>query len=294
MFAGRRPLLAAALRVSDVENPSLIIDAADLEFASPLELTSIVALAHDAARNDRQITLDLPVREAVTSYLQRMDVIRRLPRRCGLNGRLPPENRANHSTVLMEVVSLTQDTAEDVVARMGRLAGGRLGQAGARLMIEAFGELIDNAVSHGESESGAFLAVQAYSGETSGRTGVEAAVSDLGVGVLAHLRRNPEHGSIGSSKEALRRAVRERVTGTTEARGYGLSDAVKIASKSGAAQLILRSGDAVASASTEGDDVHWSFQPGIAITGTWAWLRAWVPRTTRICFNDPGELGGVS
>ena len=284
MFAGRRPLLAASLRVSEVENPSLIIDAADLEFACPLELTSIVALAHHAARNGRPIRLDLPVREAVTSYLQRMDVIRRLPRRCGLNGRLPPENRADHSTVLMEVVSLTQDTAEDVVARMGRLVGARLGQAGARLMIKAFGELIDNAVSHGKSESGAFLAVQAYSGETSGRAGVEAAVSDVGVGVLAHLRGNPEHRTLGSSEEALRQAVREKVTGTVEARGYGLSDAVKGASRCGAAQLILWSGDAVACASTEGDDVHWSFQPGTSIAGTWAWLRAWVP------LNDPNLL----
>jgi hypothetical protein len=284
MFAGRRPLLAASLRVSEMENPSLIIDAADLDFASPLELTSIVALAHDAARNERSITLDLPVQEAVTSYLQRMDVIRRLPRRCRLNGRLPPENRLDHSTVLMEVVPVTQDTAEDVVARMGRLVGDKLGHTGARLMIKAFGELIDNAVSHGESESGAFLAVQAYSGETSGRAGVEAAVSDVGVGVLAHLRRNPEHRSIRSSDEALRLAVRETVTGTTEARGYGLSDAVKSASRCGDAQLMLWSGDAVASAATEGGDVHWSFQPGMSIAGTWAWLRTSVP------LNDPNLL----
>ena len=113
-------------------------------------------------------------------------------------------------------------------------------------VFAAMGELIDNAIDHGASGEGAFVAAQVYSGATSGRRGLEVAICDTGVGVLAHLRRNPKHADIPDSADALKQAFIPGVSGTTEDRGNGLSDLLSFLQFGGLARVHLRSGDGLA------------------------------------------------
>src|SRR4051812_26122821 len=95
-LAGHRPLVGrdCGHDVWDGTDPErLIIDASDLEFATPLELAGIVATAHQALTAGAEVSLVPPAREAVAAYLQRMDVVRRLPPAVQLVGGFPSERR---------------------------------------------------------------------------------------------------------------------------------------------------------------------------------------------------------
>jgi hypothetical protein len=192
-LAGRWPLLRRQLPVRPVDEGWMVLDARRLTFACPLDLAGVVALARVAASGGARVALVTPCDAGVASYLQRMDVVRRLPVGSEIDGRLPPERRADRSRVLVEVSQVSAGTVEEMVARAGRMITAHFESGIRGLVFTAVGELIDDAASHGASEQGAFMAAQAYTGRVSGRRGLEFAVCDTGIGVLAHLRRNPAH-----------------------------------------------------------------------------------------------------
>jgi hypothetical protein len=76
--------------------------------------------------------------------------------------------------------------------------------------------------------------------------GMEFAVRETGVGVLAHLRRNPQHHDLTSATTALEGALAPGVTGIDEVRGNGLHDLFKISRDGRYSRLVLRSGDGIA------------------------------------------------
>src|SRR5689334_2510933 len=78
-LAGRLPMLRGNVRVSAADEGQVVLDARRLLFASPLDLAAITVLTHAGASMGPRATLLLPRDPAVTSYLQRMDVLRRLP-----------------------------------------------------------------------------------------------------------------------------------------------------------------------------------------------------------------------
>lgn len=275
---GRQPLLRRDVRARAVDDGWLVLDARQLSFASPLDLTALVAMAHAAAARRDQVGLIMPQDVDVASYLQRMDLLQRLPPEVQIEGPLPPERRGDASRVLLEVSPLSPTTVDHLVTRLGRLAVERFGRGIAGLVFRGAGELIDNAVSHGQSRLGAFVAAQTYTGVTSGRPGLEFAVCDTGVGVLDHLRGNPEYSGIPDAPSALAQALKPGVTGTSELRGYGLADLLQITHDGGLGRLLLRSGDGVASIVLRQQtrhDLYRTASPPIA--GTWAWLRVRFP-----------------
>ena len=88
---GRYPLLGPNLDQVPDQDGGLVLDARRLDFAGPLELAATVALAHAANAKLLStifITADNP---DVTGYMQRMDVIRRMPADTIIDGRLPTE-----------------------------------------------------------------------------------------------------------------------------------------------------------------------------------------------------------
>jgi hypothetical protein len=277
-LAGRQPLLRRDVQVSTAEEGRLVLDARRLVFASPLDLAGVVALAHAAAAERASVAFVLPQDVGVASYLQRMDVIRRLPAGTEIQGSLPPEQRTDCSRVLLEVAHLSPSTAQDLVNRLGRLAAAQFEGRIAGLVFRGSGELIDNAVSHGQSRCGAFVSVQAYTGMTSRRPGFEFAVCDTGIGVLAHLRGNPSYRDIPDAQSALARAIQPGVTGTGERRGYGLADLLEITHGGGVGRLVLRSGNGIASIALRRQGRREAFATASPpITGTWAWLRVRFP-----------------
>ncbi|WP_155060003.1 hypothetical protein [Streptomyces blattellae] len=277
-LAGRHPLLRGNLRLQDRSRPELMIDARHLEFASPLDLAAVAALTHTHAVSGAEVTLLLPESRSVTSYLQRMDLLKHLPEEARVVGTLPHEVRNDHSANLLEVTRLKESAVGEVNQRIGFVATTHLGKRFGRQAFTGLGELIDNAVSHGASSLGAFITAQAYSGKTTGRRRLEVSVCDTGMGVLDHLRRNPQHSDVADSVQALERALSPRVSGTGEDRGNGLPDVLSGAKETAITSLILRSGNGAVTASHYREHIFTAYQHTTdRVTGTWAWLRVSFP-----------------
>jgi len=277
-LTGQHPLLSRDLQQAPAPDGGLVIDARRLVFAGPLELAGTVAFAHAARARGHKTTFLTPADPNVTGYLQRMDVIRRMPPDTVIDGRLPAERRSDLPSALLEVSPLDLGTAEDMATRLGRVAAAHFTTTKASKAFAAIGELIDNAVDHGASPEGAFVAAQVYTGATSGRRGLEVAICDTGVGVLTHLRRNPAHASIPDAASALACAIQPGVSGTSEDRGNGLNDLLSQLRSDGLARLHLRSGDGLATVTIrDRRRVERSYRTTTRVKGTWAWLRIRIP-----------------
>jgi hypothetical protein len=91
---GSKPLAALATASDDAVDltslgeSGLVIDARGLAFASPMDLTALVASAHVAYALG-PVTLRVPADPSVAAYLQRMDVARRLPPTTRIDGSFP-------------------------------------------------------------------------------------------------------------------------------------------------------------------------------------------------------------
>ncbi|MBT2530430.1 hypothetical protein J7E91_35085 [Streptomyces sp. ISL-99] len=271
-LAGRHPLLRDNITTRSTTHDQLILDARRLLFASPLDLAVAAATAHTHA--GLAATVLLPESPDVTSYMQRMDLIAALPPDTRVVGSSPGEARSDRSETLLELALLHPDTADDISERLGRVATRHLGPRDGVRAFKGIGELLDNAISHGASPSGAFIAAQAYSGKTTGYRRLEIAICDTGVGVLEHLRRNPAHSSIATSAQALERALQPGVSGTPEQRGNGLPDLLKGTSDTAATRLVLRSGNGLLRAGRHRHaSVTRSMLTAAPVRGTWSWLR---------------------
>ncbi|WP_432969933.1 hypothetical protein [Dactylosporangium sp. CA-233914] len=120
----------------------------------------------------------------------------------------------------------------------------------------------------------AFAALQAYSGRTSKRRGLEFAICDTGIGIFDHLRKNPGNLDVQDDEAALRRALQRGVTGTDDKRGNGLADLFNVTGTAGYLLLVLRSGRGLASVAARQHDRRPAYATTAdEIRGTWAWLR---------------------
>lgn len=281
-LAGRHPLLRTN-PTARIDRNRLVLDARRLLFASPLDLAAAAASASAYAADDTPTTLVLPRSPDVTSYIQRMDLIAVLPDGTQVEGNLPDETRSDRSLNLLEVARLGPETVGPISERLGRLAIYHLGPRNGRRVFKGIGELIDNAVDHGASPCGAFIAAQAYSGKTTGYRRLEIAVCDTGMGVLDHLHQNPKHSALVTSAQALEHALQPGVSGTQERRGNGLPDLLNGTSDTAATRLVLRSGNGLLRAGRlKGAAVTYSVPAQIPVRGTWSWLRVSY-RTSSTC-----------
>jgi hypothetical protein len=274
-LVGSKPLSEAAF-LSGAGADTLVIDATQLTFACPLDLAGLVATAHWAASDAIPVTLQLPRDLNMASYLQRMDVLRRMPPRTQILGRVPPDARTDHRQTLMEVTPLDARNVDDLLERLGSLITSfyaRQPEAGAAV-FRACSELMDNATEHGGSEQGAFVAVQLHSGDTTEGRRVEFAVCDTGIGIMNHLRNNPAYAYFTRDEVAIAKAMKPGVSGITEPlRGNGLSDAIEHTRHFGRVDFQIRSGkgEVRVQGTPEGHMEHKSSRED-QTSGTWAWL----------------------
>lgn len=274
-LAGRTPLAGGAF-LNGQDPDELVLDATALQFACPLDLAGMVAWAHWAASSSMHVTLNMPHDQAMASYLQRMDVLRHMPSRSRIVGRVPPDTRSDRSGSLLEVNALNPDNVDDLAERLGPLVMGFYGnenEAGAAV-LRACGELMGNATEHGPSERGAFMAAQVHTGTTTDGPRLEFAVCDTGIGVMHHLRQNPKYAHYTQDKHAIARATKRGVSGVPEeARGNGLFDVIDDARKVGDVFLQLRSGTGeVRIHGTLNDQRQILHDRPDQTAGTWAWL----------------------
>jgi hypothetical protein len=279
LLSGRHPFFRKSLRLADYDEPELQIDARELSFVSPLELAGIAALVHAAAADHRNASLVLPETPGVTSYLQRMDLLRYLDGVASIEGELPADDRTDQSDVLQELTQLRgPNEADELAARIVPLARKHASIDVTNAVFMGMGEFLDNACTHASSEIGVFAAAQAYSGETSGRRGLELAVVDGGIGILGHLSRNPRYARFRQSVTAIRYALTPGVTGTTDHRGYGFSDVLREVARAGKGRLVVRSGDGIGRVTVQGVRETRDFaRCPVTIPGTWVWLRVRIP-----------------
>ena len=79
-------------------------------------------------------------------------------------------------------------------------------------LLEILAELLDNAVTHGDSSAGTRFSLRV------GAASVVATIADRGIGIRAHLARGGL--ATDSDSEAIAAAIREGTTGAYEPRGW--------------------------------------------------------------------------
>lgn len=272
MFRGSRPSLNADIECTSRAGDA-VIDASELTFARPLDLVVLTMLA--AYRGARgRVAIRLPEDDGVASYLQRMDVVRQVRPHAAIHGTLPPDERMERDDVLSEV-SHVDDVAdvEALAANYFHLAEANVPRRLAKLLFKAVGELLDNACTHAESEAGAFVAAQVYSGASSGTPGLELAVADAGIGVPAHLRRNARFADLRDPVTELATALTRGASGTGDRRGNGIPDVIDGA-RDGWGEFAIRSSNVMARLAVSRTRTAMRltrFQH--RVPGTWIWLR---------------------
>jgi hypothetical protein len=250
----------------------LVIDAAQLTWASPLDLAAIAVVASSAA--ELGIDLALPSDRNVAQYLARMNVVSIVEELGGSvagPSTLPPANALPDRLIEVRQMQGSADVAlfgSDVYKLVALHATNSV----AAVFHTMLGELLTNTVDHAVSRVGAFGAAQVHSGVRSGRPGVEVAIADAGVGILQSLRRNPDYAGIVDCAEGIRTALRRGVSSEVgdPNRGNGLSR-VTHQLRAHRARLVLRSGDGLARVSPGGRRISTTMT---STPGTWAWL--WV------------------
>lgn len=279
ILIGDKPLATAAMLSFATSPEALVIDAREIGFICPLDLAGVLAIAHWVSAAALPVTLCLPREPDAASYFQRMDVLRRLPPRTRIVGRIPPEKRTDLRHRLLEASPLTKANVDDLAEKVGNLVTAYYPDTAGPVVARACNELLDNAVEHGASCEGAFIAAQTYTGATTKQPRLELAVCDNGIGVLNHLRRNPAHQHLSADVHALEEALRNGVTGTADTRGNGLGDLIDDGRKHGTIRFHIRSGAGEITVTAAGQDRN--VVPGTRpdrTRGTWAWLSHELPR----------------
>lgn len=280
VLVGDKPLTVAAVLTYETGHDTLLIDASGVGFVCPLDLAGVLAIAHWASAAAMPVTFRLPREPGAASYFQRMDVLRRMPPRTRIVGRIPLEKRGDLRHRLLEASPLTETTVDDVAERVGNLVTAYYPGVAGPVMSRACNELLANAVEHGVSREGAFVAAQTYTGATTGLPRLELAVCDNGIGVLNHLRQNPAHQHLSTDRQALAKALRNGVSGVDDDRGNGLADLIDDGQKHGTIRFHIRSGRGeiavCATAARPHPTVEQIPRPDQTL-GTWAWLTHELP-----------------
>lgn len=233
---GVAPFLMRNVRASTWEPP--VLDLSDLAWATPFDVAAIAALWTRMALAEKEAAVILPTDPTVRAYLVDMGLADVVPGDWGPGGGCavdPPWLRLTR----VKSSAAWDELQNDLM----RVASAALQDPTLTLnTMEILGELVDNAATHGVSEVGTFVCAQRYTGTTSGlQPGVWLGIADAGVGVPDHLRRNPKYAGISKDSDLIVLARRQWVTGTAEARGWGLVDVFDRATESGPSQVLVRS-----------------------------------------------------
>jgi hypothetical protein len=284
---GKRPLATAAFLGTHTGSGALVIDASKLTFACPLDLTGLLVYAHHIAESAIPVEFVVPQDDHAAAYIQRMDVLRHLPSGVSVRGRrLPTDVRTNRAHRLVEVTRVRGDE-DDAAVKVGTMVTAHyadIDEGVGRAVTRACLELLSNAAEHGAGGAGAFLCAQTYTSNPQGECGpptrrFEFAICDSGIGVKAHLRKNPKLDYLTDDVQALNAASLVGISGAGEDRGNGLFDLVDKTKKRGHIDLQLRSGFAELTVNGTFDDpTVRNPQPRPDWTpGTWAWLTFTMP-----------------
>lgn len=275
-LSGDRPWATAAQFWWTGSQHALEIDASQLGFVSPVDVAGTLALAHRAADLNIPTLFKTPYDPAVCRYLSAVGFFDLLPAHSKVRGSIPTTSSMPDYGAMLPVTRLTSTNQKMVCDTLGAVITDYYrkffpGVDAGLPVFRACGELISNAVEHGESHIGAFVAAQTHTGATTGGIPrMEFAVCDNGVGVLDSLRHNPKFEALADDAPALRAALRRGVSGAGDHRGDGLYHVIRDTTIRGDVTFTMRSGGAEILVTS----IHRRI-PGIRTDrteGTWAWL----------------------
>jgi hypothetical protein len=254
------------------------VDASALTFVRPTFMLRLRAFVDYNLHLGREIIVEAPSAREVANYLSRMGVAEGVPE--SVFPDLPSVRKLDQSAVLVPITRL--QSPMDVEVRGDELYRLFQGHADDEVAVfadalqEAFTELCNNGVEHGENPLGTYLAAQRYRGRSPKTV---LTIGDLGMGVPEHMRQVFDDSS---DRRLLRKALDEEVSGTgSSERGNGIPSVLQEAQDSRItyALLEIRSGRATLH--------HYVHRNGTARTETSATT---FKRGTWICF----ELGPPS
>lgn len=275
-LSGAAPLLDPSLDLRRIAGPC-VVDLSKLTFATPLDLVAMASLLNSATVS--RVTLIPPALPLVANYLMRMDLVTSLDGRVVSSPPFPPETPRDETPSLIEVTCVKSNAdVQPIIDRLMPKLATVLPDASCRNVFRIIGELLENATTHGNSESGCFVAGQYYSGTTSAMPpGFWIGIADAGIGFRKHLARNSAYGGLRST-EAIRKASMWGVTGTGDpARGLGLTNVRRAAGHAAPGEVIIRSGDGEGHffVGPHGATARYRSRP--SISGTWVLALAGTP-----------------
>jgi hypothetical protein len=237
VIAGNAPLLRGTVDPSSWDVQGL--DLTEVTWVTPFDVAALAAVWLRLKAQEESPSVVLPRDPTVRAYLVGMGLHSFLPGDWGDGGGCavePPWLR------LTRIESA--DAWDDLQSELWPVARATLGDYDlTQRTLDILGELVDNAATHGRSPVGTFVCAQTYTGTTSGLPpGVWLGIADGGVGIPAHLRRNPKYRTIARDEELIGMARKEWVTGTTDRRGWGLVEVFENATAAGPSQVVIQSG----------------------------------------------------
>jgi hypothetical protein len=236
-LTGRAPLLSR--RQLPRGWPPATVDLADVTWVTPFDVAALASIWSRLQEDGLHPTVVPPSDPEVCAYMVDvgLDALIRDLRGPGGGSRVePPLVRLTH----LSAPHAWDDMLGDIWPAVRAVVNDA---EDARRTIEIMSELIDNATTHGHSPLGTYICAQRYTGTTSGHEpGIWVGIADAGVGIPEHLRGNPKYAKIRNDAELIRLARQPWVTGTRDARGWGLVEVFQDAAASGPSDVLIRSG----------------------------------------------------
>lgn len=227
-----------------------VIDCSAVDFAEPVLITAIAAIAQRAKTQQRTVRFVKPRAEGTALYLSRMHVHEILDELDVIHD-FEPGNERDQSGRLIELHKFRSEHDGETLAGMicdrVRDAGG----VNPQTLEELFGaisELATNTALHADTPHG-YAAAQTYPNKKE----IRFSIADAGIGFYASLSKNPALKP-DDDAHALDLATVRQMSGTGEQyRGYGLPDVVSSVRRLGGSTRIA-SGRAAATFSNKHEE----------------------------------------
>jgi anti-sigma regulatory factor (Ser/Thr protein kinase) len=209
---------AEAIPLAPPEAQNVTIDLSDVGLVTPLLAARLAAAIALQTAAGAEVHVTYPLAQEAKRSLLRLGVAAHLPH--SSPDRLTPQESASDA-VLAPLERICQAAevepfAERLLERMHTRLQGPLADSASAVML-ALSELCDNAITHGESSHGVFVACQ-HKGDSC----LTLVVGDLGVGIAEHL--GAMLGDLSEDSRIFRAAMQRGTTGVSDdpTRGFGL------------------------------------------------------------------------
>jgi hypothetical protein len=227
-LSGPAPLLSGIRPVSWTLTS---IDLTEVSWLTPFDVVAVASLRARLAAQGQLPALIAPKTPAVREYAKAV----------GLTDE-EAENSAPRGLALPLLQLPTADAWDDLLGEVAPDFVSALPHGLGPRGLDVLGELIDNAGTHGDSETGTFVCAQCYDGGCGLPAGLWLGVADAGLGIPRHLRLNPRYAEVERDEELIRLARQPWVTGTRDRRGWGLVAVFEGAAGTTDGDILIRSG----------------------------------------------------